>query len=1058
MADEVIGRGRVELIADLRQFKEKLKDWPGDVEKKTKEITVKLRKFSRKWGSIGRNMSKGISAPLAGIGVAATAAANEIDKAMKKIAIGTNASGTALEGLGVNLRNIYGAIPSDLDTIAGSLADLNTITGASGETLETLTTQILEASRMAGEEGAANAASFGRALVQWGIAAEDGAGKVDILFALSQDLGIGFGKLSEQLRVYGAVWQNAGFSMEESAVIMANMEKVGIDLSRVMPGLNAATRKWADAGLDVRETLGYVIDRIKNTKSETEALTMATNVFGAEGAQRLLVAIRQNALNLDDLSAALSNTEDRVKNTAAATMTFGERLTLLKNKATLALEPIGNVMLQALENLLPTITSIAAKIAWLSEKFSELSPRTQAIIVGIGALVAAIGPALVVLGSLTMTLAGILPLLPAIASGIVAMTGPVGVLVVALGSWALVAKQIIQNWELLKTGTIEIFSRIADTLGGFAGNVNDSLNSVLQAVNSYIDSFREVGANIVLGLWEGIQSKLEWLKGKVADATDLIPETMKKVLGIASASKVAQTIGKDTVVGLAKGIEDNEDKAADAARKAIGKINLELLEITHGRFEAERAAAREKAAELTELEGVTAQEIEKINLWLQGRLEEINQDELEDTKTKNQKAIQEAEKTAREINKKMREQIMGSGSFAAGWKLALSDMQNDTISFGEIGYETFESVTHGLGNLISDTVREWDFSLDSLASSFEDFAMNILNQVIDLGAQMAAQNIMGGLFGGGAGIPGVGGLLGGGDGIPGIGGAGAGGAGIAGSGVSLGTAAAVAVPVALAVGTGLAIGEATGAGVTGVEEENLAPLIDSILGLEASADQWGFAFTDMANPMESLKSELSEFAPLLDTLFDVMGPDGPIIEYMRAEAMRDIEKLPMGIDRVLREHNLEKRLADPENIANMVSVFIHAMESSGRGTVEAINALQALVTAPQFEGLADTGALLEQLSGQMESGFAMEAVQDLMSAIEQDGITQEEIGDFLLAQEVMNDLAAGNMEAFTKLDEQFARMPELVNAGMVSGMIESMPLLARTLAENQMSDSYATAG
>src|SRR5690606_41423833 len=47
--------------------------------------------------------------------------------------------------------------------------------------------------------------------------------------------GIGLNELIGQVNTYGSVLQNAGFSMEESAVLFGQLNQGGIAVSRIMP-------------------------------------------------------------------------------------------------------------------------------------------------------------------------------------------------------------------------------------------------------------------------------------------------------------------------------------------------------------------------------------------------------------------------------------------------------------------------------------------------------------------------------------------------------------------------------------------------------------------------------------------------------------------------------------------------------------------------------------------------------------------------------------------------------------------------------------------------------
>lgn len=78
----------------------------------------------------------------------------------------------------------------------------------------------------------------------------------------------------------------------------------------------------------------------------------------------------------------------------AQEQTFGQRFTAIMRTVQSALEPLGTVMLDLAERVLP-IVSVA--IATVSEWFGNLSPTIQLLIVAIGAIIALIGPLAIIL-------------------------------------------------------------------------------------------------------------------------------------------------------------------------------------------------------------------------------------------------------------------------------------------------------------------------------------------------------------------------------------------------------------------------------------------------------------------------------------------------------------------------------------------------------------------------------------------------------------------------------------------------------------------------------------
>ena len=507
-----IGSLRVNLETNLGKFSEDLAKAGGSVRKLDKGFG----QFGRRVGGLGKQITAGVAVPMVGMGIAAVTSSESIEKALRTIEVGTGASGDALAGLGDSFRSVFTEVPESADQVAQAIADLNTVTGATGPILEKLTKHIFDASRVLGEDGATNAKSFATALNQFGEPAERGAELLDQFFKVAQTTGASLSKLTEQTNTYGAVLANAGFSMAESAAIFGSFEKVGIAVSRVMPGLNKAFRTWAGENKDIQKTLAATIRSMERAGSESEALTIATAAFGAEGAQRMTAAVRQGVFSLDNLQNALSGSTDAVVTATNESRTFSETLQVLKNKATIAFEPLGNELKKGLMTLVPVVEDLAAKLTVAVKWFQNLSPATQKLIVVGGLLVAALGPILMIVGQISLAVPALVFAFKSLGIVLAAIASPIGLAVAAIvGIGYVIYTFRDQVWEVIDS-VVEGFSSIPE----FLGRVKDYIAEKLQAIvgtfgwlydkligNSIIPDIESEGIAAFSGLADGMASE-----------------------------------------------------------------------------------------------------------------------------------------------------------------------------------------------------------------------------------------------------------------------------------------------------------------------------------------------------------------------------------------------------------------------------------------------------------------------------------------------------------------------------------------------------------------------
>ena len=91
------------------------------------------------------------------------------------------------------------------------------------------------------------------------------------------------------------------------------------------------------------------------------------------------------------------------------------------------------------------------------------------------------------------------------------------------------------------------------------------------AIKSGLGSLVSVGMDFIAGLWDGIKSKFDSVISRVSALADRLPTAVKKVLGIASPSKVMYKIGEYTGEGFALGIESMQ-RAVEIA--SLGLVNI----------------------------------------------------------------------------------------------------------------------------------------------------------------------------------------------------------------------------------------------------------------------------------------------------------------------------------------------------------------------------------------------------------------------------------------------------------------------------------------------------
>lgn len=140
------------------------------------------------------------------------------------------------------------------------------------------------------------------------------------------------------------------------------------------------------------------------------------------------------------------------------------------------------------QNLLPVVTPIVQFISDLLGKFGELDPGIQKIIVIIGAVVAAMGPVLLLVGGIISAISTMIPVISAVIGALNPVTLAIGAVVAAIAL-------LIANWDKVKA-TMQAFDDFLQNV--FATDFSNIFGSVLgEPLNAFF-------ANIE-NIWESIK-------------------------------------------------------------------------------------------------------------------------------------------------------------------------------------------------------------------------------------------------------------------------------------------------------------------------------------------------------------------------------------------------------------------------------------------------------------------------------------------------------------------------------------------------------------------------
>ena len=323
---------------------------------------------------------------------------------------------------------------------------------------------------------AALAASLGALTVKSGKWADD-------LNTMSKRYSIG----TKDLQMYAAAAELVDTDVETIAKSHVKLEKTMLTASK---GTGSAADAFAALGVQVTNADGSLRDgdqvwqetikALGQMENETERDAYAMTLMGrsaselnpliedgGEAYQRLAETMAKYDLEFVD--------QEMLDNANA----FQDSLDTIKSIGLVAFQQLGT---QLAAYLAPAMEKVVDLVGRLANWFSNLSPRTQAIIGGIAAVVAVVAPLLIGLGKVSFAISSIISLVavigPAIA-GVVAALGPV---ILIIGAVVAAGILLYKNWDTIKAKAIAFKNAVVQTFNNFKAQVSATFNAIKTAI------------------------------------------------------------------------------------------------------------------------------------------------------------------------------------------------------------------------------------------------------------------------------------------------------------------------------------------------------------------------------------------------------------------------------------------------------------------------------------------------------------------------------------------------------------------------------------------------
>lgn len=497
---------------------------------------------------------------------------SEIDEAMDTVTTKTGLTGEALLGLQEIAKGIATSLPATtFQESADAVGELNTQFGLTGDTLQSAAEYLLKYSKITGEDVSNSAINAKKAIDAYGLSNEDLARVLDSVTKVGQDTGQSYDSIFQKAIDGAPQIKMLGLSFEEGATLIGRFEKSGIDSSAALASLSKATVNYAKDGKTLTEGLNETVNAIQNATSKTEAIRIASEVFGSKAAPRMVDAIQRGAFSFNDLAEAAQNSSGTVATTFDETIDPIDKLTTYSNKAKEGLAEIGGKLL---ETVIPALEPLMGMLESAVNWFTSLNETDQQTIVILGLVTTAVMLLLGAIAPLVIAIGAIGAPVGIVVAAIVAAIAAITLIIQAIMNWGAISEWLQSTWDACAAWLSELWTNIVTTAttawSSFTAWLSEIWSSVVSTGQSLWSSFTSTLSNIFSSLISGAQSLWSNFTSTISNLwSDLVSTGSNLFNNLSSTISGIFNGILSTASNIWNSIQSTISNAIDGARNAV---------------------------------------------------------------------------------------------------------------------------------------------------------------------------------------------------------------------------------------------------------------------------------------------------------------------------------------------------------------------------------------------------------------------------------------------------------------------------------------------------------
>ncbi len=465
--------------------------------------------------STGQTLTKAVTLPIAGLGIAAVKTAADFEAGMSKVQSISGASAKEMESLSAKAMEMGAKTKFSASESAAAFSYMSMAGWKTQDMLDGIE-GVMYLAGASGEDLALTSDIVTDALTAFGMKASDTNMFVDVLAKTASNANTDVAMMGETFQYIAPVAGALGYNVKDVSVAIGLMANSGIKASAAGTSLRSFLSNLSKPSKEVSNAMNELGISLTDSKgemkdfsvlmgemraafsglSEAQKAQYASTLAGKTGMSGLLAIVNATEGDFNKLTESVENSNGAAKEMYdIANNNLQGQLTIIKSTLESIAITFGN-------KLIPFVKAGAEHLQQLADRFAALSDEQVEFIIKIAGIAAAVGPALLVFGKLVfavgkvVSIAGQLGSAISSAGGVMALiTGPAGIVVLAIGAIVAATILVIKNWDAVKAAAGNVWNFIKDVfsdLGFSAAGFGDKFAGLKEKFGVIVSSAQEL--------------------------------------------------------------------------------------------------------------------------------------------------------------------------------------------------------------------------------------------------------------------------------------------------------------------------------------------------------------------------------------------------------------------------------------------------------------------------------------------------------------------------------------------------------------------------------------